>query len=192
MRGTEPAEVREAILAAALTCFGRRGLAKTSLEDVAREAGVSRATVYRYFPEGREQVVSETITWEVARFWRRLADEVAAEPDLAAKLRRGLVFGHHAIAEHQLLQRVLRTEPELLLAELSTSGPLVVAVLRDAIADMLAGESLPPGVDTEEAADYLARLFLSVMGSPGLWDLDDPDAVGRLVDTRFLAGILAR
>jgi len=38
------------VLDAALTCVGRVGLAKTTLDDVAREAGCARATVYRYFP----------------------------------------------------------------------------------------------------------------------------------------------
>ncbi len=61
-------------MAATLACVERWGLGKTSLEDVAREAGLSRATVYRTFPGDRDQVVSETITWEVGRFWARLAE----------------------------------------------------------------------------------------------------------------------
>lgn len=178
-------------MAATLACVERWGLGKTSLEDVAREAGLSRATVYRTFPGGRDQVVSETITWEVGRFWARLADEVAPIPGIEGKLARGLTFGNRAIHEHRLLQQILRTEPELLLAELDASSPLVFAVLRDALAAMLAEERLRPGVDEREAADYLARMFLSVLGSPGSWDLGDAVAVDELVRTQLLAGIVA-
>ncbi len=45
-------EVRERLLQATYDCVARWGLAKTTVEDAAREAGVSRATVYRYFPGG--------------------------------------------------------------------------------------------------------------------------------------------
>lgn len=41
---------REAILAAALTLFGRYGYRRTSMEEIAREAGIAKGTVYLYFP----------------------------------------------------------------------------------------------------------------------------------------------
>ena len=96
-------DTRSHLLAATLACVERWGLAKTTIEDVAAEAGLSRATVYRYFPGGREQLISETITWEVAGFFARVAQEVAAEPTVAGQIRRGLMFGHRAIVEHKLL-----------------------------------------------------------------------------------------
>lgn len=47
---------RERLLDAAESCFERFGLRKTTIEDVAREAKVSRSTVYRYF-EGRSDLL---------------------------------------------------------------------------------------------------------------------------------------
>ena len=47
--GTED-EARRRIVEATTACLDRAGLAKTSLSDVAAEAGVTRQTVYRYFP----------------------------------------------------------------------------------------------------------------------------------------------
>ena len=47
---TTPADTRERVLDAALGCIEREGLAATSVEDVARAASVSRATIYRHFP----------------------------------------------------------------------------------------------------------------------------------------------
>jgi AcrR family transcriptional regulator len=186
-----PSDTRVRILQATLACIERWGLAKTSLEDVASEAGLSRATVYRYFPGGRDQVISETVTWEVGRFFARIGEVVADEPDIASKLRRGLVFGHRAITEHRLLQQVLSTEPEVFLAELSESSPLVFEVIQAYIAGLLRHERLRDNVDLDEAADYIARLYLSYLGSQGHWDLTDEAEADRLVRTQFLAGILA-
>jgi AcrR family transcriptional regulator len=181
---------RQRLLVATLSCVERWGLTKTSLEDVAREAGLSRATVYRYFPGGRGELVHETVAWEVGRFFARVEEEIADEPDLATKLTRALVFGHRAIDEHALLQRVLATEPEAFLEELSTTVTLVEQLIRAYLLAVLRTEPLRAGIEVAEAADYLTRLFLSYLGSQGQWDLGDAGAADRLVRTQFLAGIL--
>ena len=69
--------VRERILEAGLACVARYGMAKTTVEDVARLAGLSRATVYRYFPGGKDQVIREVIACEMGRFFRRVGEAVA-------------------------------------------------------------------------------------------------------------------
>lgn len=188
-----PATSRERLLEAALRCIEADGLAATTVEDVARAASLSRATVYRQFPGGREQLVSETVTFEVARFFERVERRVAAEPDLEAKLCTGLVVGHRAIEEHTLLQRLLRTEPELVLPEIDTATRVVLEVLTAHVADLLeaavAEGRAHADLDVGLAADHLAHLFLSYLGSPGRWDLHDPAEVRVLVRTQFLAGV---
>ncbi len=46
----------ERVVRAAYKCFERNGIERTSIEDIAREAGVTRPTVYRYF-RGKIQIV---------------------------------------------------------------------------------------------------------------------------------------
>lgn len=50
---------RDEILVATSIVLGKNGYQGTTLDDVAAEAGVSRASLYTYFPEGREQLVRE-------------------------------------------------------------------------------------------------------------------------------------
>ena len=45
-------------------------------------------------------------------------------------------------------------------------------------------------VDLAESAEFVARMILSLVGSPGDWDLDDPAEVRVLVRTQLLAGVL--
>ena len=49
---------RQRILEATYACIARWGIFKTTVEDAAREAGMSRATVYRHFPGGREELMA--------------------------------------------------------------------------------------------------------------------------------------
>ena len=86
---------------------------------------------------------------------------------------------------------MLSTEPEALLEELSSTSPLVLDAITTYLATLLADEPLRPGVSIDEAADHLARLYLSYLGSQGQWDLRDVDAVDRLVRTQLLAGVVA-
>lgn len=182
-------EARDNVLAATVRCAGRVGIARLTVEAVANEAGVSRASVYRWFPGGRDQLVDEAITWEVGRFLSRLAEAVADAPDLPTRLEWALLFAHQAIEEHRELQKLLATEPGGLLPHLQGTAPIVVEVITTYLEPLLANEKLRPGVDPEEAAEYVARMILSFMLSQGSWDLTDAAQVRALVRDRLLAGV---
>ena len=119
MSEVEPATVLAAVVAVA----GRTGLARLTVDEVAREAGVGRASVYRWFPGGREQLVDEGITWEVGRFLQRLEDAAAGATDLRDRLIRSITFARRALADHAVLQRLLAAEPGGVLPQLQRDGP---------------------------------------------------------------------
>jgi len=187
----QQAALRQRILEATYTCIARWGISKTTIEDAAREAGISRATLYRQFPGGREELISATIAWEELRFFTRLYDELHDAPTLGEVLERGLPFAHVAIVEHEVLQQVLRTEPELLLPKLTVESTRVTALISGFLVPYLSAAPLRPGVEVHQAADLLARLILSYITTPGRWDLDDSAEVEKLVRTELLSGILA-
>lgn len=191
--GPDPA-LRERLLEAAYGCVARYGLAKTTVEDVVKESGVSRATVYRVFPGGKDELLRAAVGWEMGRFFGRLAEAVAGAPDFASLVEAGLGFAHRAVHEHEVLQKVLITEPERLLPLLTTEQdrPLqfIAAFLLPYLErEQVAGRVLD-GVDLREATDFVARMILSLITSPGSADLDDAGAVRDLVRTQILAGIL--
>jgi AcrR family transcriptional regulator len=181
---------RERIFEATYACIARYGIAKTSVEDAARQARVSRATVYRYFPGGKDELIRETIAWETARFFRRLADALAGIEDLSGLLEEALVFAHRAVEEHAVLQRVLATEPDRLLPELTVEATRVLSLIKAFLLPYLEQERLRPGTDVDGAAEYIGRMFLSHLTAQGGWDLTDRDQVRTLVRTQFLAGLL--
>ncbi len=185
-----PADVRERILEATFTCVARYGLAKTTVEDAAREARISRATVYRHFPGGREQLIAEVVAWEANRFFTRLADAVADAPSFALLLEDALLFAHRAIEQHEVLQKMLQTEPERMTTQLTVESERLLGLVQSFLEPYLVRASLRPGVASGDAASYVARMVLSHISSPGSWDLTDREQVRDLVRTEILAGIL--
>ena len=174
----DPIGVRERLLAATYTCVSRFGLAKTTIDDVVKESGVSRATIYRHFPGGRDELLRETVGWELARYFIRLADHVHDAPDLAHLLEDGLVFARRSVLEHELLQKILVTEPERLLGLLTTEAEKTLPFIADFLHPYLAREEqagrLRAGVDLDRAADYIARAVLSLIGAAGPLGLRGP------------------
>lgn len=191
---TNGSDQRERVLAGTYACAARFGLGKTTIDDVAREAGVSRATIYRLFPGGRDQILRETVGWEMNHFFVRLAEAVADAPDFATRLERALAFARRAVLEHAVLQKVLAAEPDVLLPLLTVEQHRVLGYIRDYLGPLLEAERdagrLLPGVDVDAAADHVARLLLSLIGTPGRWDLADPHDVRHLVRDELLGGIV--
>ncbi len=186
----EPVSTRDRIMDAVVVCTERVGLKGFALEDVAVEAGMARATIYRHFEGGRPQLIRETVTREVGRFWAELADAVSGLPHLEDRLVAGMMLAEEKLRTHDLLQRLLAVEPEEFLPALFESEPLVHFVVRDYLQALLEVEELAPGIEIEEAADYLARMLLAHIGSPGRWDMADEVQVRRLVRTQFLVGVV--
>lgn len=186
--------VRERLLEAGYACVARFGLAKTTVEDVAKESGLSRATIYRYFPGGRDDLLRQVVAWEAARFMGRLAEAVAGAPDLASLVTEALRFGRRAIDEHTVLQKVLATEPERLLPLLTVESHHLLDAGRAFLLPYLDREAargaLRPGLDLGFAADYVARMVLSYAASSGSWSVDDPAEAARVVRDHILPGIL--
>src|SRR3546814_15098347 len=69
---------RDRIIAATYACVTRLGMAKTTMEDIAREADLSRATIYRAFPGGRAEALAAVVPSEVARFFDRVSAAIHA------------------------------------------------------------------------------------------------------------------
>jgi AcrR family transcriptional regulator len=75
-----PEERPKQILDAAFAVFAERGLAAARLDDIAKRAGLSKGTIYLYFPN-KEELFREVVRSTVIAFIERGEAEVDTEPD---------------------------------------------------------------------------------------------------------------
>jgi AcrR family transcriptional regulator len=187
---TPAAIARHRIVTAAYVCIGRSGLGGLTVEEAASEAGVSRATVYRHFPGGRDELVREAVAHEVGHFFLDLAAAVEGQSSFEAVLEQALLHAHAAVADHSVLQALLATEPGRLLPNLTVEAHRLLPLIAAFLEPYLAAERLRPGIEVGPAAEYVARMVLSLVGAPGRWDLTDRCEVRELVRSEIVAGIL--
>src|SRR5438309_9823960 len=104
----------ERVADAAIRCVGRWGVAKTTLADVAREAGCSRATVYRLFPGGKENLLDTAVRLEVRRFLGGLVAALTEADDVEQVLVNGNAYGSALLREDAALPLLPAYEREVL------------------------------------------------------------------------------
>ena len=182
-------DTREQIIEAGYACVARYGVTRTSVEDVAQAAGVSRATMYRYFAN-RSDLIDAVVTYEYRRFFLALYEALSGAETLEEVMERGLMEAHRRLEEHEVLQMILVNEPEVLEPAMTAESAPTLSYVADFLVPYLERHELRPGVDVIEAADFLGRMLLSYMGAPGRWDLADVVQVSALVRVELLAGIV--
>ncbi|MHB1712627.1 MAG: TetR/AcrR family transcriptional regulator [Acidimicrobiales bacterium] len=177
------------IIDAALACVARQGTKKTTIDDVAREAGVSRATVYRVFPKGKDDLLGAVADTEMARLFSALGASMGAAEDLGDVLVVGIVEAVTRITWHPALNYMIEHEPDVVLGRLAfdNSNRLLATATR------FISPFLTRWMDSDEAArvaEWATRIVLSFCIAPSSeMDLTDPERSRHLIETFVLPGI---
>lgn len=162
---------RDRILEGALAALGRVGPRRLTMSDVSERAGLSRGTVYRYFPT-KEDLLAVLAEYEQDRFAEGLRRSLAAadgEPTLAAVV--GYIVGY--LRQHPALPLMIDVEPEFVLAFLRRQMPVFHRITEDLLGEVMArSRPVRDGLVTVwELDDLLLRVVLSVFLVPGEGDV---------------------
>jgi AcrR family transcriptional regulator len=173
-------DVRSRALDATLACVARHGLSKTTIDDVAREAGCARATLYRHVG-GKRQLVSLAVAAEgerIATELRAAAAECDTFEDAATAV---MTAAGRELSSHGALQFLLGFEPELVLPYVTfDAGSRFLAHASDALTPCF--EPFVPTPVAARAAEWVVRVTLAyAYRADAPVDLADEAAVARLV-----------
>lgn len=179
------------ILDGAFDCIRDIGLGRTKMEDVARAAGVSRQTVYRYFPS-KDHLILTLVLREEEKFLNGVRTAFSNESRLEHACYNGFLFCFRFARDHPLLDRLLATDPETLLPYLTTRAGPVLARARDVMVELLGSKTRVRANLLEQAADTGVRMVLSyVLAPPSRPDQDVARDLARII-TMALTGREAR
>ncbi len=189
--GGQASPHRVRIIDGTLSCLARYGTAKTTVDDIARQAGVSRATVYRVFPGGRDEILGAVVDTEMARLFSALGVRLGEARDLTGALVGGIVEASSRIRNHAALGYLVANEPEIVLGHLAfDESDRLLTTASQFTAPFLARWMTP--AEAERVAEWATRIVLSYAIAPSpRTDLTDPADAERLVSTFMIPGIEA-
>jgi AcrR family transcriptional regulator len=170
---TAPSDELDPYLDAAARCFVRYGVRRTSVQDVANELGVNRATVYR-----QVGTIDHQIRLLIARDLHRLLTELPGS--LAGKSGPRAVIELMATiiryaSTHPVLAKVLQDEPEVIGPFLASDLPEVIARVTSALAPLLRAAMASSQIaqrDADLLAESLVRLGITLILAPPAGELD--------------------
>ena len=180
----------EKILDAAMAQFLDFGLRRTTVEDVAMRAGVSRVTVHRRFGR-KSELIQGVMLRELSRFLKEFDETVSPLPALEDKLVEGFVVTMRAARSNPLITRLLATEPEVLLPELTVrGGPFLSAACGFLVSYTQVEATEYEAADVAAIGEIFVRLVASFLLTPStVTDVGD-DASARRYAQRHLAPLL--
>ncbi|MFX0575750.1 TetR/AcrR family transcriptional regulator [Nocardia nepalensis] len=187
VRSTGPEDRNQTrVLDAALLAFLDFGIKRTSMVEVARRCGLSLATLYRRFASKSDLIQAvgmrqaRQFVEEVDAALQRQVDRDASAEDQIVELFVAFLNG---LRGNKLLDRLLKTEPEIVLPYLTVKGAPVIELGRDYLAEFitrLQDERKLPEYDPEPVAEMIARTALSLALTPQtVLPLDDDAAIRK-------------
>ncbi|OBK31566.1 TetR family transcriptional regulator [Mycobacterium asiaticum] len=194
----EPGELdelgrRDQILDAANECFKQLGIQRTSVQDVARLANLSRGTVYRYF-EDRKVLVEAAIEFGAQKFYREVAEAMAEKRTLAEQIGAMAQVTAAILIDHRTRNRLMTDDAELMRRIISDGDSFVrrtTAFLVPYVDDARDRGEVGAGVDVQAASEWLARIIysFSTVNQSQTFEMSEPDTVRRYVEKFAVNGL---
>lgn len=187
----EDETVRERIYAAAVECFKRNGVRRTSMEDVARQAGVSRPTIYYYF-ENKRALTVEAVLRQQAASHRRQREQIAGRQGLDAVVE-SILLGIELARSDPFSILLTRAENERLTADAlhsEAARELQIAYWGPLLADARRRAELRNDLRDEDIILWILFVQFAVVTNGNLFGLTDRESTGRFLGM-FLAPALS-
>jgi AcrR family transcriptional regulator len=186
-------DTENAILDAAAECVLAFGVRRTSLSDVARRAGVSRPTVYRYWPD-LQALVADLMTRELAGVFAGVTqDPPGPSGSVREQAVRQFLAAVAGLRAHPLLNKIIQVDPELLqpyiFDRLGASQRMALGYIAERIRAGQQDGSIRAGDEIAMSATVLLSvqsLVLSARTTDGLVTPAQRDAEAALLLDRYL------
>ncbi|WP_244945778.1 TetR/AcrR family transcriptional regulator [Gordonia zhaorongruii] len=166
----------DTILDAAAALMSAIGIRRTTMADVARSADVSRATLYRHFPNV-ETLAAQVTTREFTRI--AATAPVTDDPETRQSMVLTLVHLVREARRHPLLRRIIELDPEFLTPYLLTrtgrTSRSQLAALEDVVGRGQANAEIRAGDTRRIATTVLQMAWSFALTGPVFTDPENID-----------------
>jgi AcrR family transcriptional regulator len=170
-------EARQQILAAAERVIQRYGVPKTTMDDIGKEAGVSRPTVYRYFGD-RDALLRALIERRSRMLFERARTFILSHDTFADQIVEGLVY----LVDHgrkDPIVRILVSPEHMELAMPLVGGSNLATELTAEMWEPILRRAIERGeiradLEMSEVAAWLALVQFILVGRLDFARADDP------------------
>ncbi|MFN3713151.1 MAG: TetR/AcrR family transcriptional regulator [Alcanivoracaceae bacterium] len=180
------ASSNDQVLDAALGLFIEFGLRRTSMDDVARKAGMGRATVYRRFGD-KDQLVQAVILRECQQQLALIEERLQGMGSTVDAMVEAFVLAVTRAHRHPLLVRLLHSEPDTILPYLTVALPQATTTFARLYLAAQISKAQKAGQLAQRPAEPLAELLLRltqslVLSPAGIIDPADEDSVRQFAN----------
>lgn len=152
---------RERIFVAAKTLFSRYGFRKTTVDEIAEQANISKRTMYKVF-RSKEQILAELVVFEALKFRRFCMSQLKAQPDPLRKVETLCNLTNNYFNEFPFLGRVMADDERLFKPFLGEQVHLVEGGIREIVTNLLS-EGVQAGAFREMNVPDVAENILALM-----------------------------
>jgi AcrR family transcriptional regulator len=179
----------DAVLDAAAACYVRLGVARTTAADVARAAGISRATLYRRHGS-QEAIFLAVLTRESEAMARDAEHHLASVDDPAQRIVEGMLFSIAEVRRRPVHAALFTSDDAAWAANRAVRTTALRRIAEDAIRPAIEGAtgSRLSARDTDDLVDWILRLLVSFAAVPGPSGAG-PDDVRRQLTTLLVPAV---
>ena len=157
--------VRDRVLDATKACCERWGIAKVTVDDIAAQSGVSRATIYRMFPGGRDVLYDALRVRETEDFMAELSARIVGANGFEDLVVRVVVNATQMLQADEHIKLMLASEPGEVASDLTVEG--LPRIFR--AATLFFTPVFAPYIGRDQSArlaEWLARVVISYFLAP--------------------------
>lgn len=168
---TSGSKGRDRILVAAQACYGNIGVHKTTVEDVAHEAKVSRTTVYRYF-NNRDELLTAVVFGETKYVIDIISTKLSEVEDLADFMVEAMVIALEETPKMPMADAIFSDDGTALASRLCFRSEEILALGTGLIATRFEQAQRDNKISAELnmvlLIEWVVRVLLSYLSSPSL------------------------
>jgi AcrR family transcriptional regulator len=181
------------ILDAALQCYSANGIARTTLEEVAKTAGIGRTTMYRYV-ENRDDLLNKVVLRDARQQQEEMSILTRYHDNLADSLIESIVYIMRGRRNRPMNVLLFGTRDEAVIERVNLSPanfyPMTQAMLEPMFVKAQQQGSVREGVTLEQMGQWLARIILSLINYPGEF-LDNEPALREFLQMFLVPSVVA-